>query len=207
VLASSAQALATYRGLCSRPIGRADALSQLGGNHVRPAFALNATSKQRLRPLPCAYRSSLRNLLRGEALALPTTDPHRFWAAPTAGVTRAALRAGFGEPDQSQGRFTTQLRPGGGFTCRRKRHHTFRHKPLGPHYGHYTVKTAKTGANLVLLIHPDLAAWLSLRHRGIGAASVFPELANKGGTGKRGLSSISKAGLKHWHRRAWPIGE
>jgi integrase len=58
------------------------------------------------------------------------------------------------------------------------------------------VKTAKTGASLVLPIHPEFSAWLSTRQRGIGAAPVFPDLANKGGAGKSGLSSMFKRLMK-----------
>jgi integrase len=54
------------------------------------------------------------------------------------------------------------------------------------------VKTAKTGATLTLPIHPAFAAWLAEQPRGIGAAPVFPTLANKGGAGKSGLSMAFK---------------
>ena len=51
-----------------------------------------------------------------------------------------------------------------------------------------SIKTAKTGAKLKLPIHPALAKWLKEQPRGIGAAPVFPTLADKGGPGKSGLS-------------------
>ena len=54
------------------------------------------------------------------------------------------------------------------------------------------VKTAKTGAQLTLPIHSEFKKWLSKQPRGIGAAPVFPTLANKAGAGKSGLSSIFK---------------
>jgi len=53
-------------------------------------------------------------------------------------------------------------------------------------------KTAKTGAFLTLPIHADFQAWLAEQPRGIGAAPVFPSLANKGGPGKSGLSMAFK---------------
>ena len=54
------------------------------------------------------------------------------------------------------------------------------------------IKTAKTGATLTLPIHPAFAKWLAKQPRGIGAAPVFPTLANKGGAGKSGLSMAFK---------------
>ena len=54
------------------------------------------------------------------------------------------------------------------------------------------VKTAKTGAVLNLPVHPTFAKWLAKQPRGIGAAPVFPTLANKGGAGKSGLSMAFK---------------
>jgi integrase len=54
------------------------------------------------------------------------------------------------------------------------------------------IKTAKTGATLTLPIHPEFSKWLALQPRGIGAAPVFPTLANKGGAGKSGLSMAFK---------------
>ena len=53
-------------------------------------------------------------------------------------------------------------------------------------------KTAKTGAELVLPIHPTFLAWLREQPRGIGEAPVFPSLAQKGGAGKSGLSMAFK---------------
>jgi hypothetical protein len=62
------------------------------------------------------------------------------------------------------------------------------------------VATGKTGAVVVLPIHPDFARWLSGRQRGIGKASVFPALARTRVDGSRGLSNqfssiIEKAGI------------
>lgn len=54
------------------------------------------------------------------------------------------------------------------------------------------IKTAKTGAQLTLPIHPELKSWLAEQPRRIGAAPVFPSLANKGGAGKSGLSMAFK---------------
>jgi integrase len=53
-------------------------------------------------------------------------------------------------------------------------------------------KTAKTGAVVLLPIHPDLEAWLATQTQGIGAAPLFPSLATKGGPGKSGLSMAFK---------------
>lgn len=50
------------------------------------------------------------------------------------------------------------------------------------------VKTKKTGAIVLLPLHPDLSAWLEKQTRGIGKAPIFPELAGKTGGGKSGLS-------------------
>jgi integrase len=50
------------------------------------------------------------------------------------------------------------------------------------------VGTRKTGKLVVLPMHPDFAAWLSGRPRGIGKAPVFPELAGKLIAGRMGLS-------------------
>lgn len=54
------------------------------------------------------------------------------------------------------------------------------------------VRTAKTGARLELPIHPRFSKWLKAQTRGIGAAPVFPSLADKGGPGKSGLSMSFK---------------
>ncbi len=54
------------------------------------------------------------------------------------------------------------------------------------------IKTSKTGAELTLPIHPHFSKWLRKQTRGIGAAAVFPTLANKGGAGKSGLSMAFK---------------
>lgn len=54
------------------------------------------------------------------------------------------------------------------------------------------VRTAKTGAKLELPIHPRFSTWLKAQTRGIGAAPVFPSLADKGGPGKSGLSMSFK---------------
>jgi integrase len=50
------------------------------------------------------------------------------------------------------------------------------------------VKTRKTGAVVVLPVHPDFSAWLAEQTRGIGKAPIFPSLAGKTGGGKSGLS-------------------
>lgn len=50
------------------------------------------------------------------------------------------------------------------------------------------VKTRKTGAVVVLPLHPEFAAWLKEQTRGIGKAPIFPALAGKTGGGKSGLS-------------------
>ena len=63
------------------------------------------------------------------------------------------------------------------------------------------VTTGKTGAVVILPIHPDFAAWLSTRsERGIALASVFPELSGKRAGGTGGLSHqfgllVEKAGI------------
>ena len=49
-------------------------------------------------------------------------------------------------------------------------------------------KTRKTGAVIVLPLHPELAAWLGEQTRGIGKAPIFPDLAGRTGGGKSGLS-------------------
>jgi integrase len=54
------------------------------------------------------------------------------------------------------------------------------------------ITTAKTGAVLKLPVHPDFASWLKNQTRGIGVAPVFPTLADKGGSGKSGLSMAFK---------------
>lgn len=54
------------------------------------------------------------------------------------------------------------------------------------------VKTAKTGTTLTLPVHPSFQDWLNTQHQGIGAAPVFPSLADKGGAGKSGLSMAFK---------------
>lgn len=61
-------------------------------------------------------------------------------------------------------------------------------KKLDLREGTIQTKTSKTGAELTLPIHPELEKWLKTQTRGIGAAPVFPTLANKGGPGKNGLS-------------------
>ncbi|MGA9578077.1 MAG: tyrosine-type recombinase/integrase, partial [Terrimicrobiaceae bacterium] len=53
---------------------------------------------------------------------------------------------------------------------------------------------------VVLPMHPDFASWLASRPRGIGRASVFPDLAGKRVDGTGGLSSqfgrlVEKAGI------------
>jgi integrase len=50
------------------------------------------------------------------------------------------------------------------------------------------VKTRKTGAVIVLPLHPEFSAWLAEQTRGIGKAPIFPALAGKTGGGKSGLS-------------------
>ena len=54
------------------------------------------------------------------------------------------------------------------------------------------VKTAKTGATLVLPLHSGFLAWLKKQQRGIGAAPVFSTLVLKSGAGKSGLSMAFK---------------
>jgi len=51
------------------------------------------------------------------------------------------------------------------------------------------VETQKTGADVVLPIHPDLSAWLAKAPRGIGKAPVFPNLAGLPVGGRNGLSA------------------
>jgi integrase len=50
-------------------------------------------------------------------------------------------------------------------------------------------ETEKTGAVVVLPLHPDFEAWLADRQRGIGKAFVFPMLAGKRIGGCNGLSA------------------
>jgi integrase len=62
------------------------------------------------------------------------------------------------------------------------------------------IETRKMGKSVVLPMHPDFAAWLSGRPRGIGKAPVFPSLAGKLIAGRRGLSVqfrniVEKAGV------------
>jgi integrase len=62
------------------------------------------------------------------------------------------------------------------------------------------VSTGKTGVIVILPIHPDFAGWLESIPRGIGKASVFPDLANVRISGTRGLSDqfsliVEKAGI------------
>jgi len=64
-----------------------------------------------------------------------------------------------------------------------------------------TLRTKKTGANLVVPIHPAFMTWLKKQTRGIGKAPVFPTLAGKSGSGRSGLSAsfsriMHKAGIK-----------
>ena len=54
------------------------------------------------------------------------------------------------------------------------------------------VKTGKTGAIVVLPLHPEITAWLKKQTRGIGKAAVFPSLSGKSGGGKSGLSMAFK---------------
>jgi integrase len=66
--------------------------------------------------------------------------------------------------------------------------------------GMLRVATGKTGAVVVLPIHPDFAQWLASRQRGIERAKVFPELAEDHVDGARGLSNqftliVKKAGI------------
>ena len=58
-----------------------------------------------------------------------------------------------------------------------------------PEAGLLHVVTGKTGAVVVLPIHADVAEWLSTRQRGIGRASVFPQLSGKRVDGDNGLSN------------------
>jgi integrase len=63
------------------------------------------------------------------------------------------------------------------------------------------VTTGKTGAVVVLPVHPDFAAWIATRSElGIAKASVFPELARRRADGRGGLSHqfgllVEKAGI------------
>jgi integrase len=50
------------------------------------------------------------------------------------------------------------------------------------------IRTQKTGTVLTLPIHSTFGSWLKKQTRGIGAAHVFPSLAQKAGSGKSGLS-------------------
>ena len=54
------------------------------------------------------------------------------------------------------------------------------------------VRTGKTGAVVVLPMHPDFTGWLSKQTRGIGKATIFPSLFGKSGAGKSGLSMAFK---------------
>jgi integrase len=54
------------------------------------------------------------------------------------------------------------------------------------------IKTGKTGAELTLPLHENLAAWLREHKQGLGKAKVFPELAGKGTGGRYGLSGRFK---------------
>jgi integrase len=77
---------------------------------------------------------------------------------------------------------------------------TLRWESIDLETGLLRVATGKTGAVVVLPIHPDFADWLSGRQRGIGKASVFPDLARTRGDGTGGLSDkfnsiIEKAGI------------
>ncbi len=54
-------------------------------------------------------------------------------------------------------------------------------------------ETEKTGATVVLPLHPDLEVWLADRPRGIGKAPVFPSLVEQNIGGSRGLSSQFRA--------------
>ncbi len=49
-------------------------------------------------------------------------------------------------------------------------------------------KSERRGVELTLPIHPDFAAWLRSRPRGIGKAPVFPKLAERQTSGEYGLS-------------------
>jgi len=55
-----------------------------------------------------------------------------------------------------------------------------------------TVTTRKTRKDVVVPIHPELAAWLKGRIRGISRAPIFPSLAGRSGSGRNGLSSMFK---------------
>ncbi len=63
------------------------------------------------------------------------------------------------------------------------------------------VKTRKTGAVLIIPIHPQFEEWLRGQPRGIARAPIFPKLIGKGTGGKHGLSGrfnaiMEKAGIK-----------
>ena len=81
-----------------------------------------------------------------------------------------------------------------------------RWEAIDPEEALLRVVTRKTGAVVVIPVHPDFAQWLSTRPRGIGKAPVFPELAGKRVDGSRGLSNqfsllVEKAGIE---RRVTP---
>ena len=50
------------------------------------------------------------------------------------------------------------------------------------------LETQKTGALVTVPLHSDFLRWLESRPRGIGKASVFPELAGQRISGRKGLS-------------------
>ena len=67
--------------------------------------------------------------------------------------------------------------------------------------GVLSLLTGKRKVRVVIPIHPELRDWLSDRVRGTGAATVFPSLYGKSGSGKSGLSMafksiMEKAGVK-----------
>ena len=51
------------------------------------------------------------------------------------------------------------------------------------------LETEKTGATVTIPLHSDFLAWIESRPRGIGKACVFPELAGKRISGRKGLST------------------